>query len=298
MSPIYSPVLLDQFASDSITAGAYTFDTGSGTMTVSAGQIDVSSPTADKRIMSTTPALENVRVTAKHTIGTVPASDPRYAFQVVLKHIDADHELWAMVTAGSGTASQKRLVVGMRFLNTSPAMAAETLLANQNLVTAPVAGTSYWLRAAISGNVVTAEHWLTNPALGGSPDTTLTHTLSTSGSPSNASLVGEGVTGSSGLGWLNGDSRDPFLNFTGAYGAALNTSSHADDFRVEAEIPNPTLLTLDGDYGIGTPPRRTRTRPLDGDYSVLPAEATRILVLIDGELVSRPVQVLVAGVLV
>jgi hypothetical protein len=57
-------------------------------------------------------------------------------------------------------------------------------------------------------------------------------------------------------------------------------------------------LAVSGDYGIGDPPRRARTRPLGGDYPLLLPVPARILVLVDGALVSRPIQIRVGGFLV
>lgn len=58
-----------------------------------------------------------------------------------------------------------------------------------------------------------------------------------------------------------------------------------------------TVLVLNGNYSIGAPIRRARTRPLAGNYQVLPPEPARILVKVDGALVVCPVQIRVGGVL-
>lgn len=102
---------------------------------------------------------------------------------------------------GTGTADLLRITT----VSSTPAIQISkrvsnsftTLATSSNLAAAITATTNYWLRVVVVGNDVTAEHWLTDPLLGGSPARTVTHTLA----GADATKFGNNIRGYSGFGW-------------------------------------------------------------------------------------------------
>jgi len=70
-----------------------------------------------------------------------------------------------------------------------------TLAAKTTVSQALSTATTYWIRAKVEGNVVTAELWNTDPALGGTALQTVTHTLTST----DITALGTGITGNMGL---------------------------------------------------------------------------------------------------
>lgn len=172
--------VLDEFTTDTIAN--YTFDTGSG-LAVSGGQLAPSS-TAEKRIYrSAAPSVfYDPRVTLKITTGA--SANPSARIGVSLRRTNAANNLLAFVQpAGPNIRIAKR--DGGTYVD----------LASPVAITALATTTSYWLRFAPDGNLLTAEWWTTDPALGGSPATTVTHTLA----GANLTAYGAGISGQVGI---------------------------------------------------------------------------------------------------
>lgn len=125
------------------------------------------------------------RQTMKVTTGpTITAND--YVAHVA-SVIDVSNLVFARAIFTSPTAAQ--LSVHKVDAGTS----AQLAVAGANVAVA--ANTAYWMRTSKNGNVVTAEFWTTDPALGGAPAQTLSHTLA----GADATKYGAGITGDIGV---------------------------------------------------------------------------------------------------
>lgn len=197
---------IDTATPDSIAAGLWVATNA----VVTAGQFkssNVAAAAALKRVGVAAPGdrttWRNVAVTAKHHTGSSVGS---YIFAVAGRLQNAgtadESYLMAHLTAGSGLT-----IYGVRGGTTS------TILTT---VAAAVAiNTDYWLRLVVVDDNVTAEHWTTDPALGGAPAATQSGTMSAD-QAANHPQGGVGI-----VSWV-----------------ASQAAAYADDFRV-VELPGP-----------------------------------------------------------
>lgn len=167
----------DDFSTD-ITS-RWTFDTGSGQLSASGGEL-VPSINGTKRLFySAAPyLLTDSWTTIKWRTGAATSGETA----VSARRVDASNYLLARVNAGVLSVSK---VVG----------GVVTALASVTLSPALAATTYYWLRLRVQGNVITAEHWTAAPTLTGTAAQSVTHTLS----GSDATLLGAGISGRNGL---------------------------------------------------------------------------------------------------
>jgi hypothetical protein len=215
----------DNFSTDTIGAGNYTFDTGGGTLAVSGGQL-VPSTTATKRfyLSGGTPytSFYDFQETIKLTTGAGPGTGQTR----IGKRIDAANRVIVAVNWTSGSS-------GNLFIRTVDSGSDSSSLATSGVTIAP--STSYWLRFRIEGNLVTAEFWTSAPTPTGSPATTISTTLTSTA----ATKYGQGAAGSAWVGLMDGG--------TGA------TDWRYDDLTVEPNVwvsTNPVVIgTLPGVLG-------------------------------------------------
>ena len=172
------PEIFDDFSSNTIAD--YVFDVGSGTLSVSGGEL-VPSDTADKRFWHNGRGdrYADVAATIKYRIGAATGAAGTTSIGLLLRRLDASNWLFARVDAGAGDLLILKYDGGA-FTSLSSTVAA-----------AHAVNTTYWLRFIATGNTLTAERWTTDPALGGSPAQTATHTLS----GANATKFGANVVG-------------------------------------------------------------------------------------------------------
>jgi hypothetical protein len=169
---------MSQLGSDPLTA--WTFDDGEGEVTALYGQLAPSNPTAVKRFMYDGSDAYDAEVTLKHT---TPSPLTTYEVGPAVRRITATDALIA--------------TVGPSALSIWKYEAGSMVNLEQVAITSLAAATSYWLRIRAEGDLITAEHWTTDPALGGSPATILTHTLD----GSNKTKFGDGISGLCGVGY-------------------------------------------------------------------------------------------------
>lgn len=168
--------IADDFSVDQLSS--YTFDAGSGTLSVSGGQL-VPSSTSQKRFYRNTVALRNSRVVLKYTTDN-PLTTPNIG--VMIKRIDVDNYLTVRRAATS---------IEIRHVT---AGGASTVLASTAGLAALATSTSYWVLGKINGDDVTGEHWTTDPALGGVAAATVSFTLT----GAEKTLFGQDVLGNIG----------------------------------------------------------------------------------------------------
>lgn len=139
----------DTFATDTIAN--YTLDLGSGTISVSGGQL-VPSSTAEKNLAHTasTYDLENARATIKVTTGASVASG---LAGPILKRLDANNYLAGQLVF-AGASSLVRIV--------KRDGGTVTTLASSSTFTTTTA-TSYWVRVRQDGNTLVAEAFASAP---------------------------------------------------------------------------------------------------------------------------------------
>jgi hypothetical protein len=166
----------DDFSVNTIGSGAWLFDTGSGTLAVSGGQL-VPSSTAAKELYRTQ-LFENGRLSFKFVTGASVAGSPMWS--VRLKRLDATNDIRIRVTPSAMTIRKLDANVDTQLATTA--------------VTVGTAATR-WVKGYIVGNLITAELWTTDPALGGSPATSLTYTLA----GADATKFGTGIFGALGF---------------------------------------------------------------------------------------------------
>ena len=209
--------LTDDFSVDSIGAGDWAFDSGSGTLAVSGGLL-VPSTTAQKRIYRTDLVCHDCEVTTKVTTGASVAAP--FAFRVAFKILQAAMDDYLCVQLDSNSLDISKRDGGA--------------IANLTTV-AHVAGTatSYWVRGRIEGNKVTAEVFTAAPTPTSTPAATVSHTLT----GADATKFGVGVDGMVGLEPIPGGTDERYDDFT------VNE-------RVYVETTNPALITPPI-YGIG-----------------------------------------------
>lgn len=168
--------IFDDFAVDSLAD--YTFDAGSEQLSVTGGML-VPTSTGVKALRPT--ARGHVYGDAQQTIKYVAGAT--VAGQVTAlraKWLGASDHLVGFVT---GTAT-----LGISKKNSG---VLSSLTPTVSGIVAIVAGGTYWLRFRVEGNLLTAEHWSTEPTPMGAPTATATVTLA----GADATKYGAGITG-------------------------------------------------------------------------------------------------------
>jgi hypothetical protein len=171
----------DDFAANTIAN--YTADLGSGTLSVSGGQL-VPSSTTDKRYYRNTGGYDSAgryydtQVTLKFTTGASVAGS---GTGVTAKRLDANNWLLVQQTAAANLDIFK--FDGGSFTNLATVASSIST------------ATSYWVVIRVAGNVVTGELWTSAPSLTGSPSKTVSATLT----GADATKFGQGVGGQPGL---------------------------------------------------------------------------------------------------
>lgn len=175
--------IFDDFATDTITAGNYTFDTGGGTLSVSGGLL-VPSSTATKRLLHTSSPypLFDSWSTVKVTTGASVASG---SAGVLARRLDANNWLTGLLVF-AGAAST---LIIQKF----DAGALTTLVTSGTFTTAT--STSYWVRLRVEGNVLTVELFTSAPSMGSVPAQTVTTTLA----GADITKFGQQVAGRNGI---------------------------------------------------------------------------------------------------
>lgn len=188
--------ILDDFSSDSIGASLYTYDVGSG-LVVSGGALYATTG-SENRVYRNDLGYEptDVRSTIKWaTTATISG----FQFGHVLRRLSATVGLYCEINA-LGASS---------YMNIYKQDSSYSLLATSGGFSLS-ASTYYWFRSSANGNIITAEHWPSDPfgsALSASvtTQTTLTGT--------NANLLGDGVYGDAGLRFLSVSKTMPFDDY-------------------------------------------------------------------------------------
>ena len=168
--------LVEDFSSTTKFTDRYSFDTGSGTLAPSGGEL-VPSSTTTKRIYYNDHTYLDVQATIKLLTGSTVGGFAA----IVLCRKDSTNFLWCYFAPATGLIIIKREA------------GADTNLAT--LSTTFTANTNYWLRGRKDGNVITCEVFTSDPVAGSAPSQTLTHTL-TGGDITN---FGAAVYGNVGL---------------------------------------------------------------------------------------------------
>lgn len=178
--------VLDDFAVNSLAD--YTFQAGSGTVDIANGVL-FPYDTTEKRLRHTARGYTygDCQATVKYTTGAAVPSTANSQIDLILKGLDDTNELRGQVWANSGGSA----FLGARKLDGG----AETALAGATSFATLSAGTTYWARFRIEGNVLTVEHWTTEPTPMGAPAQTYTVTLA----GADATKFGAGVQGQAGL---------------------------------------------------------------------------------------------------
>jgi hypothetical protein len=247
----------DDFSVDSISD--YTFDAGAGTLSVSGGQL-VPSTTAEKQLHHSARGYSygDVQASVKVTVG---ASVGTGAPGVILKRLDSTNYLLVEFTGAA-----------LRILRSDAGVL--TQLATVAFV--PVAGTSYWLRGRIEGNVVYAEVFTAAPTPTGAPSASVSHTLAgadlTKFGAAVVGGVGMRLAGLPATDWSCDDfSIEPYVYRLRSLPAVLDLAGP-----IPGDAPAPTRVTVAPAAGT-TPPwallaygRKTGANP---PFGILEGEA-------------------------
>ena len=209
--------ILDEFSSDSISASPYyTYDTGSG-LVVSNGALYATAGSTNqvyRNSMGYDPS--DLRTTIKYsTTGSVT----NWEIGQMHRRLSATFGLLYKVHAYGASS----------YLSINTVNTDITTLATSSMFTLS-ASTSYWFRTAASGNMLSAEHWATDPYQSGlSASVTLEDTLS----GSDVNSFGVGRQGKAGLFFSSVPYNMPF-----------------DDYRLEPLALNHQVLTIynDGNF--------------------------------------------------
>lgn len=160
----------------------YTFDAGTGTLGAGGGQL-VPTSTAEKRLWHSARGYRYEDVQATMKIVTGAAGNPSAGVGLLLRRISADNLLLAQVRPGAGAIDlYKRDGGAWTELGTTP-------------IAALAAGTAYWVRGRVEGNLFVVEWFTAAPAPMAAPAATLAHTLA----GANATKFGAGVSGDVGI---------------------------------------------------------------------------------------------------
>ena len=131
------------------------------------------------------------------------------AIYILIKYLDNSNFLYGLID-GSGNITIQKIDGG-----------ANTTLATGSAIPAR-SGTSYWVRMRSSGNVITYEHFTTDPRanLAATPNGTVTHTLA----GGNATKYGTGIVGRIAMSAVPQNTNWRFDDFSmGTYNALANS---------------------------------------------------------------------------
>jgi hypothetical protein len=169
--------ITDDFSTNTIAN--YTFDSGSGTLSITGGQL-VPSTTGGKEVYySAAPySFSDQQVTLKVVTGAAVAG----SFGVILRRLDANNYLLLQ-----HSAAQLQIVKKDGGAFTTLATAAFVLST----------ATSYWIRGRAEGNTLTVEAFTSAPTAVSVPAATATYALSTV--PADATKFGVGISGQAGF---------------------------------------------------------------------------------------------------
>lgn len=175
----------DDFAVDS--TGDYTYDSGAGTVSVASGQL-VPSSTAVKRFWHSSRGhgYGDCQATVKYTTGATVPNTGNSQTDLILKRLDSNNELRGKVWGNSGGSAYISIDKYDGGAATNLGVQAFTTLSS---------ATSYWLRFRVEGNVLTVEHFTTEPTPMATPAQTLSYTLA----GADATKFGTDIEGHAGL---------------------------------------------------------------------------------------------------
>lgn len=210
----------------------YDYYEGAGTLIVDGGRVI---PLNSSRKILVVNNLDydagDVELTIKHGFD-LPIGTSAHEVGVVIKYTSPGNFLIARVRV---TSTTKQLL--LYEVNDD----VFTALTSATISTAVADRTDYWMRAEIAGDVVTLEHWLTDPALGGTPNTSIRPFTLTGASATN---FGDGVTGRIGLEMLSPMVIDPWIDelrvFFTAFDAIGFVANNKGNFRAQP------IIELDG----------------------------------------------------
>jgi hypothetical protein len=155
--------------------GKYTFEdgsAGSGSISVKSGLLVPHTTNPKVFHRSDAVKLANTRSTLKYTFdGTTSATGARTGL-TARRRASSGHQYLLLQINQAAAAN----AMFMQFFKGTGG-GAFTVLGSNSPTFAVSPSTSYWLRFIVNGNVLTGEHWTTDPALGGAPTTTFSHTL-------------------------------------------------------------------------------------------------------------------------
>jgi hypothetical protein len=207
---------------DSLALADYTYDSGSGLTSSSAGAVPAS--TALKRITLSV----NPRFTYTDSETVIKVTPSTSANQTVLA---------TMARLASNTYLALGFEAGILKLRKTVAGTPTDLASNFPTTTQPPAGTAYWIRGRKEGNILTVDYWVTDPDAGGSASVTLASYTLAGG---DATQFGSGVTGLSGMEWTPVSTSDR-VNLLDI--ASLNPGDHTIYCRKVAKIDSPESQT-------------------------------------------------------
>ncbi|MDQ3934162.1 MAG: hypothetical protein M3340_05975 [Actinomycetota bacterium] len=179
--------IVDGFSINSI--GDYTFDTGSGTLAVSGGQL-VPSSTSEKALYRSAEGLEYSDAQVGHKLTTGSTVTTNCGLGPTLRRLDASNFLYGELEIGIGGANSARLNIrkkdGGSFSILNPG--APTFTLNT--------ASSYWLRLRAEGDLLTLELFTGSaPTPTSTAAQAVTHTLT----GANKTKFGQGVSGDVGI---------------------------------------------------------------------------------------------------
>ncbi|HEX8649070.1 MAG TPA: LamG-like jellyroll fold domain-containing protein [Thermoleophilaceae bacterium] len=160
------------------TLDAWTFDSGSGTLSASGGQL-VPSTTGEKRLHLTGSSYADAQGTLALTTGS---TTPSSGNGVVLRRRDSSNFLLGTLNPSGGLGIWKVDNGSFSALQLQTRAALST-------------GTQYWVRFSAAGNALTLKVYSADPAGGAAALTTTTHTLS----GADATKFGAGVAAPAGI---------------------------------------------------------------------------------------------------
>ena len=174
----------DPFVRNTVEAPVtwYSYDAGSGTIGWVSSERLAPTTTAEKALYLTGSYASDVTTTLKLTTG---ATVPTAGIGLTARRLDGSNYLWGAVDPAAGLALYKK--DGGTFTSLP--------LSLSGALGALAAGTTYWLRLAAAGNLLTLTLYTTDPAEGGTAVRTGTHTLS----GANATKFGTGIYGNVGF---------------------------------------------------------------------------------------------------
>jgi hypothetical protein len=162
------PRVLDQFATDTITSGAWTVDLGGGTLSVTGGLL-VPSTVAEKRLHRTD-AGGTGGTDWQTTVKVVTGASVASGSTGLIARWTADTDfLFARLNFAGATSNLTihKCVAG-----------TDTTLATSGNTTTAIS-TSYWVRFVVQGTTLTATYYTADPASGAAATSSVSYTLTT-----------------------------------------------------------------------------------------------------------------------